>query len=340
MKPTPLSIARAGARSGPSVMAALWRLAGSLGPYGFAGIRGMVSLRRARDRRRPAAPPPRRGAARPGARPVAGGPQRLRRARADLAAVLRLRLGLDRDPIRPRTRPEVAEAIGLGGARSTRWSPPSRTTPWTPSGPRPSGLRPGLDRASQGIRRTVSSRTIPGRAGRDGHQASVVGTSTAKKSRSASTCRPRVKTSANAATIPQTQGRTRRRSTPRSTCTTIAEPDRRRHHHRRAAPLHDRQVERPAHDQVDGGDRRRRDQPGRQHEGRQRAQEALAPHRARALGEREEERRDADGERRGHAQVARQEREGDRRQAEGRQQRPPRRPTSPRRAWPRGGCCG
>jgi hypothetical protein len=35
----------------------------------------------------------------------------------DLAAVLRLRLGLDREPARPRTRPEVAEAIGLGGAR-------------------------------------------------------------------------------------------------------------------------------------------------------------------------------------------------------------------------------
>jgi hypothetical protein len=36
---------------------------------------------------------------------------------ADLAAVLRLRLGLDRDPARPRTRPEVAQALGLGGAR-------------------------------------------------------------------------------------------------------------------------------------------------------------------------------------------------------------------------------
>lgn len=36
---------------------------------------------------------------------------------ADLAAVARLRLGLDRDPARPRTRPEVAEALGLGGAR-------------------------------------------------------------------------------------------------------------------------------------------------------------------------------------------------------------------------------
>jgi hypothetical protein len=36
---------------------------------------------------------------------------------ADLAAVARLRLGLDRDPARPRTRPEVAGALGLGGAR-------------------------------------------------------------------------------------------------------------------------------------------------------------------------------------------------------------------------------
>jgi hypothetical protein len=35
----------------------------------------------------------------------------------DLAAVLRLRLGLDRSPARPRTRPEVAGVIGLGGAR-------------------------------------------------------------------------------------------------------------------------------------------------------------------------------------------------------------------------------
>jgi hypothetical protein len=35
----------------------------------------------------------------------------------DLAAVLRLRLGLDRDPVRPRTREEVAAAIGLGGRR-------------------------------------------------------------------------------------------------------------------------------------------------------------------------------------------------------------------------------
>ena len=29
----------------------------------------------------------------------------------------RLRIGLDRDPARPRTRAEVAEALGLGGAR-------------------------------------------------------------------------------------------------------------------------------------------------------------------------------------------------------------------------------
>jgi len=36
---------------------------------------------------------------------------------ADLAAVARLRIGLDRDPVRPRTRAEVAEALGLGGAR-------------------------------------------------------------------------------------------------------------------------------------------------------------------------------------------------------------------------------
>lgn len=34
----------------------------------------------------------------------------------DLAAVLRLRLGLDRSPPRPRTRAEVAEEIGLGGS--------------------------------------------------------------------------------------------------------------------------------------------------------------------------------------------------------------------------------
>src|SRR6476469_8875504 len=40
VKPVPLSIARAGARSGPSVMAALWRFAGSEGPYGSVGIGG------------------------------------------------------------------------------------------------------------------------------------------------------------------------------------------------------------------------------------------------------------------------------------------------------------
>jgi hypothetical protein len=39
------------------------------------------------------------------------------RLEPDLLAVLRLRLGLDRSPARPRTRPEVAEALGLGGAR-------------------------------------------------------------------------------------------------------------------------------------------------------------------------------------------------------------------------------
>jgi hypothetical protein len=39
------------------------------------------------------------------------------RLEPDLMAVLRLRLGLDRSPPRPRTRPEVAEALGLGGAR-------------------------------------------------------------------------------------------------------------------------------------------------------------------------------------------------------------------------------
>lgn len=33
----------------------------------------------------------------------------------DLAAVLRLRLGLDRSPMRPRTRAQVAEELGLGG---------------------------------------------------------------------------------------------------------------------------------------------------------------------------------------------------------------------------------
>lgn len=39
------------------------------------------------------------------------------RLEVDLAAVARLRIGLDRDPVRPRTRAEVAEALGLGGAR-------------------------------------------------------------------------------------------------------------------------------------------------------------------------------------------------------------------------------
>ena len=39
------------------------------------------------------------------------------RLEPDLAAVTRLRIGLDRDPARPRTRAEVAEALGLGGAR-------------------------------------------------------------------------------------------------------------------------------------------------------------------------------------------------------------------------------
>lgn len=39
------------------------------------------------------------------------------RLEPDLLAVLRLRLGLDRSPARPRTRVEVAEALGLGGAR-------------------------------------------------------------------------------------------------------------------------------------------------------------------------------------------------------------------------------
>ncbi len=39
------------------------------------------------------------------------------RLELDLAAVARLRIGLDRDPVRPRTRAEVAEALGLGGAR-------------------------------------------------------------------------------------------------------------------------------------------------------------------------------------------------------------------------------
>lgn len=39
------------------------------------------------------------------------------RLEPDLAAVTRLRIGLDRDPVRPRTRAEVAEALDLGGAR-------------------------------------------------------------------------------------------------------------------------------------------------------------------------------------------------------------------------------
>jgi hypothetical protein len=54
-----------------------------------------------------------------GARDLAGlaaSPAALR-LEPDLAAVLRLRLGLDRSPARPRTRVEVAEALGLGGAR-------------------------------------------------------------------------------------------------------------------------------------------------------------------------------------------------------------------------------
>ncbi len=42
---------------------------------------------------------------------------RVARLEPDLAAVTRFRLGLDRDPARPRTRAEVAEALGLGGAR-------------------------------------------------------------------------------------------------------------------------------------------------------------------------------------------------------------------------------
>ena len=57
--------------------------------------------------------------ARAGARDVAAlaaSPAALR-LEPDLMAVLRLRLGLDRSPARPRTRPEVAEALGLGGAR-------------------------------------------------------------------------------------------------------------------------------------------------------------------------------------------------------------------------------
>ena len=99
-----------------------------------------------------------------------------------------------------------------------------------------------------------------------------------------------------------------------------AQADRRRHHHGGAATLDDREVERPAHQQVGGRDGRRRDQARRHGERGQRAQEALAAHRPRALGQREEERRDPDRERRRHAEVARQEREGDRREPEGRQQ--------------------
>jgi len=41
----------------------------------------------------------------------------LARLEPDLAAVTRLRIGLDRDPARPRTRAEVAESLGLGGER-------------------------------------------------------------------------------------------------------------------------------------------------------------------------------------------------------------------------------
>ena len=41
----------------------------------------------------------------------------LARLEPDLRAVLTLRLGLDRDPIRPRTRAEVAETMGMGGSR-------------------------------------------------------------------------------------------------------------------------------------------------------------------------------------------------------------------------------
>lgn len=41
----------------------------------------------------------------------------LARLEPDLRAVLSLRLGLDRDPIRPRTRDEVAETMGMGGPR-------------------------------------------------------------------------------------------------------------------------------------------------------------------------------------------------------------------------------
>ena len=43
VKPVPFSIARAGARSGPSVRAALWRLAGSEGrSYGFSLMWGRL----------------------------------------------------------------------------------------------------------------------------------------------------------------------------------------------------------------------------------------------------------------------------------------------------------
>jgi hypothetical protein len=41
----------------------------------------------------------------------------LARLEPDLRTVLTLRLGLDRDPIRPRTRSEVAETMGMGGPR-------------------------------------------------------------------------------------------------------------------------------------------------------------------------------------------------------------------------------
>src|SRR5665213_1077302 len=48
VKPVPLSIARAGARSGPSVIAALLRLAGSLGrAYGFSDMPGTLPDARA-----------------------------------------------------------------------------------------------------------------------------------------------------------------------------------------------------------------------------------------------------------------------------------------------------
>ncbi len=51
LKPVPFSIARAGARSGPSVMAALLRLAGSLGPYGCVGMLTTARLLRVCGRR-------------------------------------------------------------------------------------------------------------------------------------------------------------------------------------------------------------------------------------------------------------------------------------------------